>query len=806
MSAPPPPPPHGEAPKTTGGSGGSGLPPGNYDIFVIPEHSAGSGFIYLPSMRPNINSFVAGFASALAIVALGNSMAPAFRAWWANFQGMGNVGLAMLVIAVGLGAWSLGRIQHDGPQSNEGTGSNQGSSRSGSPGSGPSSPGQGAGAGTNGGAHHQSGHQSGHGSAGGGHHGYNSAPPPQQSSPPPPPPQESESEQPKQAPPPPTQDPPPTQPPPQPGQQQQQQQSGSEQPKPTWQQSQQQNYQRQAPRPKAQPSTPGAESAKNAWQKAREETRRKEEERKAQEAEKKRREETAARLRVIREREAREREARDRREREDKDKRERELRETREREMRERTERENREKELKAQREQLEKELRAKIEQEGRDKEQREKAEQERHANDIREQIERAARELAEKEKARKAKEDEERQKELDRINRKGSSYAFSAVGERTNPWPNGKPPVPPSVAPSSSPAGAQAPRSAPPPTTGGQSSYGGASPRKPGPAPSSAGPSKKARVQDEEETYSYRPYDKPKRPQPVRKKSISDLSESSWAPSHSTAHTSPPPSMRQPYTTNDPDKIVIRAVYGFLNQFAKTPSSQLLSGVGSVTDGLILRITTEGLFIDDDVRGVPQREWDVKAWTLKLVEVWCPAHAVALANSAANDHINSVKPSAANVNNATFLPRAAWRKAFSGAGGVRGEPRPLTDEQADAYLADMLRECKALCGLGLCETVHPSAFDDSVSASASSASSHSAARTKFEQNGEFKTKGLHLVRATVRDQEGKRFLFVLDQEEAWKVSKGLQRLRQGTQVRSLGVASLSNSDVRTTLAMLGWA
>jgi hypothetical protein len=40
------------------------------------------------------------------------------------------------------------------------------------------------------------------------------------------------------------------------------------------------------------------------------------------------------------------------------------------------------------------------------------------------------------------------------------------------------------------------------------------------------------------------------------------------------------------------------------------------------VTDGLILKIQSEGLFIDDDVRGIPQREWDVKAWTLKQIEV----------------------------------------------------------------------------------------------------------------------------------------------------------------------------------------
>jgi hypothetical protein len=46
------------------------------------------------------------------------------------------------------------------------------------------------------------------------------------------------------------------------------------------------------------------------------------------------------------------------------------------------------------------------------------------------------------------------------------------------------------------------------------------------------------------------------------------------------------------------------------------------VSNVGKVTDGLILKIQSEGLFIDDDVRGIPQREWDVKAWTLKMVEV----------------------------------------------------------------------------------------------------------------------------------------------------------------------------------------
>ena len=119
---------------------------------------------------------------------------------------------------------------------------------------------------------------------------------------------------------------------------------------------------------------------------------------------------------------------------------------------------------------------------------------------------------------------------------------------------------------------------------------------------------------------YSFRPYDSPKH----HNKSASHSSyytESSYGQSHSTAQTTPPPSHRGPYTNNDPDKIRIKAVFAFTDLFPK-PVSQLICGEGSVTDGLILKMTSEGMFVDDDVRGVPQREWDVKAWTMKLVEV----------------------------------------------------------------------------------------------------------------------------------------------------------------------------------------
>lgn len=112
-----------------------------------------------------------------------------------------------------------------------------------------------------------------------------------------------------------------------------------------------------------------------------------------------------------------------------------------------------------------------------------------------------------------------------------------------------------------------------------------------------------------------------PPRSTTARSHVSSQYSESSYAPSQSTARTTPPASRSGPYSTADPNKIVIKAVYLFNDLFPK-PVAQLVANVGRVTDGLILKIQSEGLFIDDDVRGIPQREWDVKAWTLKMVEV----------------------------------------------------------------------------------------------------------------------------------------------------------------------------------------
>ncbi|KAI0127387.1 hypothetical protein BJ170DRAFT_370712 [Xylariales sp. AK1849] len=657
---PPPPPPHGENPKTTN----SNLPPGKYDIFIIPPHSSGSGFLYLPSLQPNVNSFAAGFASALVLVVLGHSMAPAFKAWWNNFQGMGNVGMMLLVIGVAVGAWALGRTQQEG---GPGPGGGFG-------GYGPSSSGHnwaGAGAGAGG-------------------------PTPNPSGPPPPPP-------PHGSPPPPQSGPPPT--------------PGAEKPKPSWQQRPQAEEQQQQQQAPPQPET----SSKNAWEEAREQTRKKEAERKAKEAEQRRKDDIAKRIKELREKEAKERARREQ--------------EAKAKAAKEAQEREQREKE---QREKAEAEARVKDqrEKEQREKEQKEKAVKEKEQREarLRDARERDLRERLEREKTtRERLEKEAKEREAANDSTRKSTYAFSSVGEKLNPWPNGRPPPQPA-----------------------------SSPATPNPNPSSAKrpPAPTAKTftgTADEEAYSYRPYDQPK--QHSRRRSGETVwTESSYAPSQSTARTSPPPSVRGTYSTKDPDKIMIRAVYGFMNQFAKTPASQLISGQGTVTDGLILRITTEGLFIDDDVRGVPQREWDVKAWTLKLMEVWCSSRSFAESTATAT----------------TKSPNVLHRVAR--ARGDRGEPKTLIGEEADTFLGNMLRTCKNECRL--C----PHGDDASSNPG-----------------------GLHVLRATIRDQEGKRYMFVLGEDEAWKVALGLQRLRKGTQVRQLGVLAMSAQESRNTLETLGW-
>ena len=426
-------------------------------------------------------------------------------------------------------------------------------------------------------------------------------------------------------------------------------------------------------------------------------------------------------------------------------------------------------------REAREKLAREKAEKEALEKLAREKAEKEALEKLAREKAEKEAREARLKEaKLRAEVAAEFKPKEST------STYAFSAVGEKTNPWPRGQPP---------------AARSQPP------------SPTKKPPIPTA-----KTYLGTDEDAFSYRPYDKPKKP--MHKKSHSSLySESSYAASHSTSRTTPPPSNRGPYSTKDPDKIVIKAVYSFNNAFLKTPTSQLVSGVGSVTDGLILRITTEGLFIDDDVRGVPQREWDVKAWTMKLVEVWCPSF-----------RQKAINPSARVASSGSPLKHNPVRRLW----GLDKE-KPATSEETDALLAEMAQLCRDNCrsrapsfaassssaysasSVGSSvddrsESSFASSYASSVGSSSPSWNKRRTDNRGVHQTGEYKAGRMHVLRASIRDQEGKKWLFVIPEEESWKVAVGLQRLRKSAQVRALGVSGMSVNDARTTLENLGWS
>ncbi|KAH8201348.1 hypothetical protein TruAng_004516 [Truncatella angustata] len=856
---PPPPPPHGENPKTT--SGGPNMPPGKYDIFIIPPHSSGSGFLYLPSLKPNVNSFAAGFASALVLVVLGHSMAPAFKTWWNGFQGMGSVGIMLLVVGVAIGSWVLGRTQTD-----SGPGARAGGGFGGNHGWGPNAGGgfnwAGAGgAGADAGGpppppppHSSPPPKSGPtpGSTGGDkpngswqHRSHHEQPPreeprPQPQEPPPPPkPKPQPKPEPKAQPPPPrpepkAQPPPPPRPepkahPPPPPRSEPKAQPPPPKPQPKTQPpppkpepkpepkaqppppkpapKAQPSPTKPAPKaqpppsksePKAQPPPPPKPEPKpemqrepSTWEKAREEVKRKEAlrkakeaeekrladiaevarkakeaeekrlaevaeaerkrkedqaeaERKAKEAEQKRKEEVTKRLKELREKEARERGKRDEAAKEKANK-EAEAKAKLEKEAKDKADKEAKEKEQREQErvEQLVKEKLAK------EKEVREARLREARERDLRERLERekALREKLEKEakerEANRQKEQEKAKEEAAEAQRK-STYAYSAKGEKFNPWPNGRPPSQPPSPATPNPI----PNSTKRPSAPSARTYSGTA---------------------DEDQYSYRPYDEPKR-HSRRRSGETIFTESSYAPSQSTARTSPPPSMRGAYSTKDPNKIVIKAVYGFMNQFAKTPASQLLSGQGSVTDGLILRITTEGLFIDDDVRGVPQREWDVKAWTLKLMEVWCSSGDFATPTVAP-------PPKRSNV-----LHRPPPTRVD------RGVLKVLTGDEADKFCESMLRTCKNDCRL----CPHGD-YEDSYDLNAGG------------QSGEWKQRGLHVLRANIRDQEGKRYMFVLGEEEGWKVALGLQRLRKGTQVRQLGVQAMPVHEARNSLEMLGW-
>ncbi|KAL1998824.1 hypothetical protein VTN02DRAFT_5516 [Thermoascus thermophilus] len=666
-NSPPPPPPHGDKPQTTGGEyyrKASDLPPGNYDIFIIPPHSSGSGFIYLPSLQCHRNSFIAGSLSTLVMVMIWSTIQPVFSTAPAS----AGPGLIVLAVCIAISGWAWALLQQGGaiPGSPRGGGSAGGSSeKDQSTGTGdyPST-------GSDPGAQHtgqdSDGQFPGGSASGSPHHG-------------------GQSDQPSSA----------------------------------------------------------SDEARRREEQEREERRQQEE--KEQEEEREREE--------ARRREEQEREERRRKEEKEREgaRRKEEVRRKLD-EFKKKREAEAREKERQREKEAMEKELRERKEQ------------LEKEAAAAKEAAEREAREKVERElaeaKAKAAKEAAEREAAMEEARKKEMEAKFAAAREEALRKFAAREAAAKQAAAREAEARERAAREAvarqqavkeAAKTPTGSEARRSPSPKKPAPSAAAA----------EDDAYSFRPLERTRRPY-AGTSSSSILSESSYAPSQSTARTTPPPSTRGGYSTKDPDKIVIRGVYAFNSTLMKTPIAQLVSGEGSVTDGLVLRITTEGLFIDDDVRGVAQREWDVKAWTMRQVEVWCPKFgALPLHDS----------PSKANL-----FRRSATHTV-------------PTSEESDALLVTLLRVCENTCRL----------------ATGSTCFNQNDGKVGQNEKKNAEVQSLHILRASMRDQEGKKYVFVLEETEGWKVAAGLQRLRGGTQVRALGVTGMNPVERKTLLENLGY-
>lgn len=112
---PPPPPPHGHGSSQPGGRSG-GLPDGKYDIFVIPPHSSGSGFLYLPSLHTQRNSFLAGCFCTAASFFIYTTAVPVVKDWLLTTINGGGGGVFMLICGIAVVAWAFGKTQGEWAQ------------------------------------------------------------------------------------------------------------------------------------------------------------------------------------------------------------------------------------------------------------------------------------------------------------------------------------------------------------------------------------------------------------------------------------------------------------------------------------------------------------------------------------------------------------------------------------------------------------------------------------------------------------------------------------------------------------------
>ncbi|KAA8624759.1 hypothetical protein PtrV1_00439 [Pyrenophora tritici-repentis] len=67
-------------------------------------------------------------------------------------------------------------------------------------------------------------------------------------------------------------------------------------------------------------------------------------------------------------------------------------------------------------------------------------------------------------------------------------------------------------------------------------------------------------------------------------------------------------------------------------------------------------------------------------------------------------------------------------------------------------------------------------------------------------ETGKLPTKNLHILRASIRDADGKKYVFLIDESESWKLALGLQRLRKGSQVRSMQSLQMAPNEMARVL------
>jgi hypothetical protein len=306
---------------------------------------------------------------------------------------------------------------------------------------------------------------------------------------------------------------------------------------------------------------PRSESSSTAWEKAREETRKREEERRRNEESKKRQEE------------------------------DRKMKEETERASRAAAEKEKWEQMRARERDARERDARERVAKERIAKEKEEKAVKEAKANAEREERLKAAKERAERLRADRA---ASAKASSDKAQSEKGPQVFG-VGERLDPY-------------SLAPAGAK-------------SVYGGSSPSPKTPSPQKYRQPFAASYDGTATDTAFRPYDTPPSARNKPSPSVFSAYSSSYAPSDSTAQTTPPNSHAGPYSTDDPEKIIIRGAYKFTDSFPK-PIASVKPMDSNISDGLIMKIDNEGVFLDDDRKYVPLRQWDIKLWTMKGIEV----------------------------------------------------------------------------------------------------------------------------------------------------------------------------------------